>query len=556
MFARQFAIIAVFFTLQTLTQAQSAEPIPIKKYILHTIVLPFDSRLIGIDEAGDLVGSFRNGAGGFIFRAGDLSIEPWTTPMSSDTSVLPVAMNDRGEVLVSFGRPQNGRAPGHAWSYIYSSKDKTYRPIAFHQQTGGCDGQVIAYNNAGQMFCGSQVASIGEPTIGPVGSYEDPGGTASFSSFSCPDKAVLTTARGENNVGKAVGDCLYASFDSAKRQSVQVMRGFIYDAPTKAMKLFDYPGSTHTTADTITDAGVVLGTYVVGSENGVFTYDGSHFTRLEGTDADNPGKAKSMMADRYMVSSRGEIAGVLRGTGRAFIAVPVGQVPPRVTEALDEKRIAKLSVGALREKPRSGNMEEPNFPGGSGEFRGPGFYLNWAPGMYGPTLNAGVGNPQKPARYVGFNDQGSWFATQEQMYRWNLKSKSLAFLLTELPANLKMPAEPTAASVAQAAASVVPAGPTHGEQGKLTHAPDGNAYLSYVLPGTPPTPMNLKVIRPTNTKPAILSPARIGPGDTGSWVFFGEGAQQAIAALVNLEADGTVTWQFLTPAMAHKYLEQ
>jgi hypothetical protein len=101
----------------------------------------------------------------------------------------------------------------------------------------------------------------------------------------------------------------------------------------------------------------------------------------------------------------------------------------------------------------------------------------------------------------------------------------------------------------------VSAPPVHGDQGKLTHAADGNAYLSYVLPGSPPTPMNLKVVRPTNPKPAILTPARIGTGDTGSWLFFGEGAQQAIAALVNLETDGTVTWQFLTPAMAHKYLE-
>jgi hypothetical protein len=67
--------------------------------------------------------------------------------------------------------------------------------------------------------------------------------------------------------------------------------------------------------------------------------------------------------------------------------------------------------------------------------------------------------------------------------------------------------------------------------------------------------MNLNVVRPTNTKPAILTPAQIGPGDLGSWVFIGEGAQQAIAALVNLQADGTVTWQFLTPSMAHKYLE-
>jgi hypothetical protein len=548
-----FAVTAALVLFPLASPAQSTEPTQVKQYVVHSLLLPFGARLVGIDDAGNIVGRITTGSG-FVLRNGDTLIEPWKAPIVSDTGVIPHAMNSHGEVVVSFARPQNGLPPPwHADGYIYNIKDRTYRPFGFHQLTRGCDSPTVAYDNSGQMLCGSSIAAIGSPTYGPIGSFDEPVNQAQMSTFACPDKAFATTALGLNNRGQAVGNCLYGVRGGTTGQQLQqILRGFIYDVATKSMKVFDYPGSTHTTANAITDAGVVIGTYVVGSEGGVFAYDGAHFTRLQGTDANAPGKMKSMVADLYFSGAHGEIVGIYASAGHGFIAVPAGQPAPRAAEVLDEQRISHLGNNALNEKPPA-KGDDPNFPPGQSYYDGAGVHLGWlSPGGHGPNLTT---NLEGVPRYIGFNEQGSWIEANQFVYRWNLAAKSLVFPLTELPRNLQMPAVPTAPAAAQAA-PVTPSIPTYGEQGKLTHAPDGNSYLSYIVPTTPPTPMNLKVVRPTNTTPAVLTKAHIGAGDTGSWVYIGEGAQAAIAALMNLDANGQVTWIFMTPAMMRKYLEQ
>jgi hypothetical protein len=517
--------------------AQVAEPVAVKKYVVYPIVPPFNARLLGIDDAGDLVGTMSRG-GGFLYRNGDLTIEPWAVPGASDVEVTPMAMNSRGEVVVKFGRPKTGTGipPWHATQYIYSSQQKTYRPVGFSpQSTVTCkEGPIVTYNNAGQMFCSA--ASV-TPSLGPPGSLDEPSTQAAptlFKTFACPDHALSTLVYGSNNHGQVVGSCFFAT---------NTTRGFVYDTATETMKLIDYPGAIKTVPGAITNAGQILGSYATRTEKGAFIFDGSHFTRLEGVDAYAPDKQQSMAAYYYSSDSRGEIIGIDEHL-RTFIAVPVGQPEPRIVQILGERRVEKLKSDAIKIKP-TGKGEDPNLPPQGVHYQGPGVFLNGAPTIIQTALG--------PARYVGFNEQGSWFVTNVTVYRWNMQLGSIAFPVAGIPTNIQMPGPPEVQSVAQQPVAA-PAAPTHGNDGKLWRPGDGNSYLSYTVPGYPPTPMSLKVVRPTNLAPAALPPAHVDAADTGSWVYIGEGAQAAIAALMNLEANGQVTWTFMTPAMMQKYL--
>ncbi|HEY4381791.1 MAG TPA: hypothetical protein VGN01_15685 [Acidobacteriaceae bacterium] len=523
-----------------LVPAQVAEPIAVKKYVVYPIVLPFNGRVLGIDDAGTLVATMGS-AGGFIYRHGDLTIEPWAVPGASDVEVTPIAVNSRGEVVVNFGRPKTGTGvpPWHATQYIYSPQQKTYRPVGFAPQyTVACkEGPVVSYNNAGQMFCSA--ASV-TPSLGPAGSFDNPPTEASrnsFKSFVCPDHALSTLVYGSNDKGLAIGGCFFAT---------NTMRGFVYDTATDTMKLIDYPGAVKTIPGAITAAGQIIGSYTTRTEKGAFIFDGSHFTRLEGVDAYAPGKQQSMAAFYYVSGSRGEIIGIDEHL-RTFIAVPAGQPEPPIVQILGERRIAKLKSDAINPKP-TGTGQDPNLPPQGVHFQGPGVFLNGGPTIIQTALGG-------PDRYVGFNEQGSWFVTDVAVYSWNMQLGLIAFPVADIPKNIHMPGPPENHSAAQQPVAA-PAAPTHGNDGKLWHPGDGNSYLSYTVPGYPPTPMSLKVVRPTNLAPAELPPAHVDAADTGSWVYIGEGAQAAIAALMNLDASGQVTWTFMTPAMMKKYLGQ
>jgi hypothetical protein len=387
------------------------------------------------------------------------------------------------------------------------------------------------------MFCSS--ASV-TPSLGPPGSFDNPPTEASrnsLKSFACPDHALSTLVYGSNNQGLVVGSCFFQT---------NTMRGFVYDTATETMKLIDYPDAIKTIPGAITDAGQIIGSYTTRTDKGTFIFDGSHFTRLEGVDAYAPGKPQSMAAFYYVSGSRGEIIGTDEHF-RAFIAVPAGQPEPPIVQILGERRLAKLRSDAIKIKP-TGKGEDPNLPPQGVHFQGPGVHLNGGPTIIETALGG-------PARYVGFNEQGSWFVTDIAVYRWNMQLGSIAFPVADIPANIHMPSPPEVQSVGQQQV-VATAAPTHGNDGKLWHPGDGNSYLSYTVPGYPPTPMSLKVVRPTNLAPAALPPAHVDAADTGSWVYIGEGAQAAVAALMNLDANGQVTWTFMTPAMMKKYLGQ
>lgn len=105
-----------------------------------------------------------------------------------------------------------------------------------------------------------------------------------------------------------------------------------------------------------------------------------------------------------------------------------------------------------------------------------------------------------------------------------------------------------------AALAAPPAGP-HGERGVITRR-DGRVYISYTFvagPGVAGTPAVFEVFRPRADPPAGLPPPRLLPGELGSWAFIGQGSLMPMSAMMNLDADGIVTWTFMTPAQLGQY---
>jgi hypothetical protein len=90
-----------------------------------------------------------------------------------------------------------------------------------------------------------------------------------------------------------------------------------------------------------------------------------------------------------------------------------------------------------------------------------------------------------------------------------------------------------------------------------TVAVDGNGicWLSFIVkrPQATELAVKLKVARPIAKAPGLPVPV-LGPGDRGSWIWIGEGAQKGKAALFNLDAADNLTWDVLTQRDALKYL--
>jgi hypothetical protein len=82
--------------------------------------------------------------------------------------------------------------------------------------------------------------------------------------------------------------------------------------------------------------------------------------------------------------------------------------------------------------------------------------------------------------------------------------------------------------------------------------------LSYTLKNFGPSdiPTKGKVARPkVKTAPAPGAPEPVvGAGNVGSWIWIGEGPFQGQAAVFNMDASGTLTWVYVSPDVAAKYL--
>ena len=538
-------VIAMSFMLARVAGAQNAEPIATQKYQVRLLSLPFHARLVGMDDAGDVVAQAANA--GFIWRPGDTTVELWPTPDNSGGTVQPFAMNGRGEVVVQFFPKEGQVLPWGTSQFIFSNQNRTFRPYGNTQYTRGCDSAVSAYNNSGQMFCGVEVTQIIVPSLGPVGSFDLPPALPSITKVACPDHGPAI-ALGENDKGKFVGSCLSNCISQDPKCREILQHGFIYDSTSGTMSVLDYPGAFKTIANTITDAGIVIGTYQAKGSHGAFSYDGARFTDLEGTDADKPGVRIPMDAELFVGNSLGAIIGIPR-SGQTYIAVPFGRAFPKVAETLDSTRVWGMAHRSKTLHVASVNKPDPNFGFNSSEYSGHGFALHWSYTRSDgePNLNEG--------EYVGFNEQGSWFVQDGFLYRWNTQSKTFTCVLENAPGDLHKTAL-TQTEIVSAMSNAKPVQPTRGSQGKVTKFADGNLYLSYYVDQANGSSvgMVLKVVRPVNDAPAALPAAKAGAGTTGSWVYIGEGAQAAVAALMNLDGNGTVTWTFMEPATARKYL--
>ena len=95
----------------------------------------------------------------------------------------------------------------------------------------------------------------------------------------------------------------------------------------------------------------------------------------------------------------------------------------------------------------------------------------------------------------------------------------------------------------------------HGEHGKIDLL-NGEDFISYefvAAPGAAHTPAVFKVFRPRPDPPEGLPQPHIEAGNVGSWAFIGEGPQAFMSAMMNLDANGIVTWTFMTPDKLEKY---
>jgi hypothetical protein len=96
-------------------------------------------------------------------------------------------------------------------------------------------------------------------------------------------------------------------------------------------------------------------------------------------------------------------------------------------------------------------------------------------------------------------------------------------------------------------------GAPYAENPAITRGADGTYWLSYTLKNFSPTDMamKLKVARAASKAPFPGWPAPVlGPGNNGIWIWIGEGLQQGIALLFDLDPSGKLTWMFLPPQIA------
>jgi len=253
--------------------------------------------------------------------------------------------------------------------------------------------------------------------------------------------------------------------------------------------------------------------------------------------------------------------------------------------------------------PRS---NDPNLPSASGG------WIALAPNAMGQTVLAyawtqGIDTPpfitvseyhgtlKRNMSYMGYNDQGTWIAADSALYvlkgdvltRKNLTHEQLprdlqngsaayfAYTGTEpgrkasagSAASGKKTGNPAGNNAAVATTNTpapkppeqppTPSGP-YAEHPSFTHDPDGTVWLSYTLKNFGPAgiPIKGKVSRPTIRSapaPGLPTPA-IGPNDTGTWVWIGDGAFQGQAAIFNYDSAGKLTWTYIPPDAAAKYV--
>src|SRR5262249_12419712 len=152
-----------------------------------------------------------------------------------------------------------------------------------------------------------------------------------------------------------------------------------------------------------------IGSWASKSANGTFSFDGTRFTNIEGTDADKPGAKTPMEAVLYVGNPLGVIIAVDR-MNVARVAILPGQATPKFAETFDAARMWGFAQRARARQVPGVNKPDPNFGLNAGQFQQRGFLLQWS-----YTRSNGVPDIEG-AEYVGFDDQASWFTRNGILY--------------------------------------------------------------------------------------------------------------------------------------------
>jgi probable HAF family extracellular repeat protein len=246
-----------------------------------SIVPGVDTQASGINDAGQIVGSFTDSrgdpTGGFLYTAGSITTIPLPLPPGALLR-FPLGINDAGQIVGTFEESSSVFPFFVAHGFLYDAGTFTTFDVP-----GGRSTAATGINDAGQIVgvFGLQAGGGGSRGFvrGPDGSFTVFDGPGAF-------------AYGINDAGQMVG----SSFDGT------TSHGFLYTAGS--FTFLDPPGSVFTVAWGINDAGQTVGYFSDGSINNPFhgfLYDAGAYTII-----DVPGRGQTFA---YGINDAGQIVG-------------------------------------------------------------------------------------------------------------------------------------------------------------------------------------------------------------------------------------------------------
>ncbi len=472
--------------------------VPGEKRLFLGLTLPFHCQLTDINDQGDVIASYDRYAG-FIFQKGDGTVTVLIGPKPGVPEVVPIALNNKGQVLVApAGNPARGA------SHLYDLNDKTYTPIGQIGQVSGVGiGNIIitGFNDAGQltgMLQGPkdaydasalyEIGVYGTPAIGFPGATAAPTSPGSFVALRAPNGGRIRPVA-INNRGQIVGVCT----ESARSKRFV---GFLYDTASDTWNTFSYPGSKATEPTAINDDGLIAGSCELKTGRCGFVYDGAQFTRLYPGSGELPVKG----AEAYLplgLNNRGDVVGE-SGKLASFISTSAGGTSPAIADAMGAYDLSaprpagKMPALHRPDKPPV-RIKDPNLPlaeESCGSSRACMLKYTYGLGDKSivPVLKLIHFQESDDCSYLGFDDahgslfldvadghvyafsrktntvswfaKGLWYLPENVVVNLKNPSPAMKDYLGEFPAAKPAPAKPVTAKPVPAAAAPVAHAPT------------------------------------------------------------------------------------------------
>jgi len=208
------------------------------------------SLAIGINEAGQLAGSYTDGSGvkGFVLTGSFYN----TFSYPGALKTFGRALNNTGLVT---GYAETSAAPLTAAGFIHQPSTGTFTTI---MPVGATFTIAQGVNDAG-VVVGSSIMMPGTvhpgSPIGPYGWVRQPSGSLSFFRVN----GMPTRARGINNAGEIVGWISDATGSVVQSFKVTISGAAYEDITVPAADLIEAPGFVRTIAEGINDAGFISG---------------------------------------------------------------------------------------------------------------------------------------------------------------------------------------------------------------------------------------------------------------------------------------------------------